>query len=55
MRHRESSSPRTRSANVYLAFESGAHYYSKASDKPGNIISNLRKAPLSSLEELAPR
>ncbi|UMP03451.1 hypothetical protein [Amycolatopsis sp. EV170708-02-1] len=42
-------------SNVYLAFESGAHYYSKAADKPRNIISNLHKAPLSSLAELAPR
>lgn len=42
-------------SNVYLAFESGAHYYSKAADKPRNIISNLYKAPLSSLESLAPR
>ena len=42
-------------SNVYVAYESGASYYSQADDKPDNIIEDLHKAPMSELEELAPR
>ena len=40
---------------VYVAYESGARYYSGAKDKPINIIEDLHKAPLSSLKKLARR
>jgi hypothetical protein len=41
--------------DIYVAYESGAAYYSQASDKPDNIIEDLHKAPLSKLESLPPR
>lgn len=41
--------------DVYVAYESGASYYSQAADKPDNIIKSLHRTPLSRLEELPPR
>lgn len=41
--------------DVYVAYESGASYYSGANDKPDNIIEDLHKASLSALETLPPR
>jgi hypothetical protein len=40
---------------MYVAYESGATKYNPPEDRPRNIIKNLHRAPLSSLEELAPR
>jgi hypothetical protein len=41
--------------DVYVAYESGAEFYSQASDKPDNVIEDLHKVPLAKLESLPPR
>lgn len=41
--------------DVYVAYESGASYYSQDSDRPDNVIADLHKAALSKLESLPPR
>ncbi|WP_214401057.1 hypothetical protein [Pseudonocardia lacus] len=40
--------------DVYVAFESGADYYSQAPDKPDNVITELHEAPLALLDRIAP-
>lgn len=40
--------------DVYVVYESGAHYYSKDDEKPENIIGSLHRAPVARLAELAP-
>jgi hypothetical protein len=49
-------------SNVYVAYESGARIFNPLDgpgpgklNRPRNIIENLHRAPLASLEELAPR